>query len=60
MDKPTDSELVVVGAKVPKFVKDALLRVCRSDRRSLSQLIRFILLDWYEQQKGPTDDRPDR
>ena len=60
MDKPTDSKLVVVGAKVPKVVKGALLRVCHSEKRTLSQLIRFILIDWYEQQKGPTDDRPDR
>ena len=54
MDKET--ELVMVGAKVPKFVKKALVRACHSERRTLSQVIRNILLDWYEQQKGQTND----
>jgi len=56
MDKPVGTT-VTVGARVPPHVRDALLSVCHSERRTLSQVVRNILLEWYERQKGKPDDR---
>lgn len=48
---------VAVSARIPESMHKALLRVCRSERRTLSQLIRIIFQDWLKDKaERKTDD----
>ena len=46
-----DEQMEAVHARVPAKVYRALASAADTERRTQSQLIRNILVDWYEQQE---------